>query len=98
MKKERDCGGNYPIYPTYMPNMMPGMPMGVLPSSMNGASYPINMPNYPMSNNYQGGNNSFEQQLANLNNQINSLERRVSNLENVLGNTNKYNTSNYQML
>lgn len=86
MKKDRNCGNNYPIYPAYpIQNMMPGIPM---------------MPN--VSPNYYAGNfnnsNISEQQLNSLSNQINSLERRISNLENLIGNNNKYNTSNYQML
>lgn len=91
MKKDRNCGMSMPVYPTYMPNMMPGMPTmgGMVP-------YGVDMNNMNYS---QSGNGTVEQQLSRLNNQINSLERRVSNLENLVGNnSNTYNTSNYQML
>ncbi len=85
MKKDRNCG-NYPVYP--MPNMMPGIP----PINNMIGTYPVEMGNYTQSG-------SVEQQLSSLNNQVNSLERRVNNLENLIGNnSNKYNTSNYQML
>lgn len=94
MKKDRNCGSNYPIYPTYPMNMMPGIPQ------MGGMMYPtFDAPNtYNYTANYNSGS-SLEQQVSNLNSQINSLERRVSNLESLVGsNNNKYNTSNYQML
>ena len=93
MKKDRNCGMSMPIYPNYMPNMMPGVP------SMN-MGYPMNMgeANYYNSsfNNYNG---SIEQQLSSLNTKVSSLERRISNLESLVGNNNTtYNTTNYQML
>lgn len=89
MKKDRNCGNSFPIYPTYpMSNMMPGIPAmgGMMPYSMD--------MNVPYSD-YQGDSS----QISKLNSQISSLERRVSNLENLVGNnSNSYNTSNYQML
>ncbi len=86
MKKDRNCNMNMPVYPNYMPNMMPvGNP---------------NMFYNPMDMNYgtsQGA--SYDQQISNLNNKISSLERRISNLEGLVGNNNTtYNTTNYQML
>ena len=89
MKKDRNCGMNMP-YPTYIPNMMPGIP------SMN-MMYDPNM-NY---SNFNGVsyNGSTDQQLANLSNQVDSLERRIVNLESLVGNNSStYNTTNYQML
>ncbi len=41
--------------------------------------------------------NNIDGQLNNLEQQVNNLERRVSNLENMY-NTNKYSSSNYQMM
>ena len=85
MKKDRNCGNGFPVYPNYIPNMMPGVPnMGMMP--------------YGMDMNYsQGGD--YSQMFSKLNSQISSLERRVSNLENLVGsNSNTYNNSNYQML
>jgi hypothetical protein len=91
MKKDR-CNSNYPVYPTYPINMMPGIP------SMGGM--PFDMPNtYNYTANYNQGSSSLEQQVSSLNSQVSSLERRISNLENLVGsNSNKYNTSNFQML
>ena len=89
MKKDRNCSINMPVYPAYMPNMMPGIPMNNMmynPSDMGNIGYP---------NSYQDG--TLDQQVSSLNSKINSLERRISNLENLVGN-NGYNTSNYQML
>lgn len=86
MKKDRDCGMPYPIYPPYQgimpPNMMP-QPM------MNYQSY--SMPN-------QSNMNNIEQQLNNIEQEINNLDRRISNLENIYNNSNKYGSSNYQMM
>lgn len=90
MKKDRNCGATYPIYPGMMPQGMVGMP---IPGMM-----PMN-PYQPQTFTQTTTNsNTIEQQLSNLNNQINSLERRVSNLENLIGNTTKYNNSNYQVM
>ena len=88
MKKDRNCGMNMPIYPTYpMPNMMHGIPQ------MNGM-----MP-YMDINNMNGINYSQNDSISSLKNQISSLERRISNLENLVGSNNTtYNTTNYQML
>ena len=89
MKKDRDCGGNmpYPVYPMY-PGMIPqGMPINQFPM-IQGQQY--------MTQGQSSG--SIEQQISNLNNQINSLERRITSLENLIGNTNKYNNTNYQVM
>ena len=93
MKKDRNCNSNYPVYPTYPINMMPGIPpMGGMPV--------FDSPNtYNYTTNYNQGGSSLEQQVASLNSQVSSLERRVSSLENLVGsNSGKYNTSNFQML
>lgn len=94
MKKDRNCNSNYPVYPTYPMNMMPGVP------PMGGMMYPFDAPNtYNYTTNYNQTGSTLEQQVASLNNQISNLERRISNLENLVGNnSNKYNTSNFQML
>lgn len=91
MKKDRNCGCNYPNYQNFpMQNMMPGIP--TMPDMM---PYNMNMGmNYGQTN---YNSNNIEQQIALLNSQLGSLERRVNNLENIIGN-NKYNNSNYQML
>lgn len=86
MKKDRNCGISMPMYPGFMPNMMPGV------SNM----YPMGDMSYY--NSYNSSNGSMDQ-LSSLNSQISSLERRVSNLESLIGNnTTTYNTTNYQML
>ena len=69
-------------YPIYP--MYPGMPIEPFP-----------MQSYMMQGSSSG---SIEQQLSNINNQISSLERRVTNLENLIGNANKYNNTNYQVM
>ena len=39
MKKDRNCGMGMPIYPGYMPNMMPGIPsMNMKMISLDGSS------------------------------------------------------------
>ena len=90
MKKDRNYGGTapYPICPMY-PGMMPqaGIPMNQFPMMQN-QPYMTQDPT----------SGSIEQQLSSLNSQINSLERRVTNLENLIGNTNKYNNTNYQVM
>lgn len=100
MKKDRDCNNGvapYPIYPTYIPNMINPMmtPNMLMPNTMV-------QPNMGTmtSNNSNQGNTTIEQQLYSLSSQVNSLERRISNLENLIGNTNatQYNTSNYQVM
>lgn len=96
MKKDRDCNANqapYPIYPAY-PMGYPYQNMGMQQPMMNFAT-----PNYNQNMNMQGFNQgTIEQQISNLSSQVNSLERRVSNLESLIGNTNQYNTSNYQVM
>lgn len=93
MKKDRNCGASYPIYPTYpgvMPQGMMGMPMpGVMP---------INPYQTQTVTQTTTSSSTIEQQLSNLNSQINNLERRVSSLESLIGNTNSYNNSNYQVM
>ena len=103
MKKERDCNANqapYPIYPPYpvgMPYQNMGMQQPIMPQPI--MQQPIAFPNYNQNMNTQAFNQgTLEQQLSNLSSQVNSLERRVSNLENIVGNTNQYNTSNYQIM
>ena len=97
MKKDRNCGMNpYPIYPAYQ-GMAPGMMGGPMqyPNVGMNMQYPdmgMNNPQMPT------GGSSIEQQLSTMNNQINSLERRVSSLESLVGTSNKYNTSNYQVM
>lgn len=90
MKKDRNCGAvPYPIYPMpgmVMPNMMPNM--GPMPANFNQG----------IQNQMPQGGTGLEQQVNMLNNQINNLEKRVSNLEGLVGNTNNYNTSNFQMI
>ena len=86
MKNKRNCGISMPMYPGFMPNMMPGVPN----------MYPMGDMYYY--NSYGNSNGSMDQ-LSSLNSQISSLERRVSNLESLIGNSNAtYNTTNYQML
>lgn len=94
MKKDRNCGGaSYTIYPTYP---------GVMPQGMMGMPIPGMMPMnpYPTQTVTQTTTTSttIEQQLSSLNNQISNLERRVANLENLIGSTNKYNNSSYQVM
>lgn len=87
MKKDRNCGTPYPVYPTYpgmMPNMMPGVPM--MP----------NMMSQTMPQNNMITDNTIEQQVNSLEQRLNILDRRVTALENK--NSTTYNSTNYQML
>ncbi len=93
MKKERDCGMAYPVYPQMVPNfggmMMPGQ-MIPMPNNMG-------MTNVPLTS-VQSAINSND--LSAISNQISNLENRVTRLENIVnkGNYNNYNSSNYQMM
>ena len=95
MKKERDCGMAYPVYPQMVPNfggmMMPGQ-MIPMPNSMN-----MGMGNAPLTS-VQSTINSSD--LSTLSNQVSNLEQRVTRLENTINKNNygNYNTSNYQMM
>ncbi len=96
MKKDRNCGTPYPIYPPY-PGMMPGLPMMQTPMMQT----PMMQPTMNMS----VTQNTVEQQLNTMEQRINSLENRVTTLENMMNNSNsvlysntKYNSSNYQMM
>lgn len=93
MKKDRNCGVPYPIYPMPNPNMMPnmGMPMG-MPNMM-----PNMMPNTGMPN--MGTTNMPSQNYStDINNQINNLEKRVTALENMVGTNTNYNPNNFQIM
>lgn len=92
MKKDRDCNMPYPVYPPYQ-----GMPM----APNMGVPYGMPMMNYPTTNyttQMTNTTNNIEQQLNNIEQEINNLDRRISNLENMYNNTNKYSSSNYQMM
>lgn len=95
MKKDRDCGMGYPVYPQMVPNfggmVMPGQ-MIPMPNNMN-----MGMTNVPLTS-VQSTINSND--LNNLTNQVNNLEQRVTRLENMVNknNYNNYNSSNYQMM
>lgn len=89
MKKDRNCGGNYPIYGA--------MPYGNIPYGGMPMPLPINNA-MPVMTNYSG----TESQINNLSNEINALEQRVSSLESLVNKNmysqGTYNTSNYQMM
>ncbi len=100
MKKDRNCGGNYPVYSNMPMQMGPmqGMPMptyGGMPMPM-----PMVGPMQGMQTEISSNYSNVESQINNLNNQINALEQRVSSLESLVnkGFSNNYNTSNYQMM
>lgn len=89
MKKDRNCGNMYPVYPPYQnPSMPVPMPMmGPFPYQTTQTT------------------NNYEQQINNLNERINSLTKRVSNLEEMVNQNNmvnysnsNYNSSNYPMM
>lgn len=82
MKSNRNCGGNYPVYP--MPQTMNYQ--GQMPQ-------PMMMPNQMLQS-----QTSLEGQLNLMANQINNLERRVTVLETTVTGSSNYNTSNYQMM
>jgi len=96
LKKDRNCGGAYPVYPQMVPNYngivapgqvipLPGNPM------MN---VPMNVPTTVTT-----GSSALETQVNNLSNQVNNLEQRVTRLESMVsGSANNYNPSNYQMM
>lgn len=100
MKKDRNCGGNYPVYPMPYGNAQMAMPM----PTYGGMPMPLAGP-MPMQYGNMGGSSSntsnLENQITNLNNQINSLEQRVNSLETLVNKglySSNYNTSNYQMM
>ena len=91
VKKDRDCGMAYPIYPNMVPNfggvLMPGQ-MVPMPN--------MGMTNVPLTS-VQSTINSND--LSDLSNQISNLEQRVTKLENIINSSNyNYNSSNYQMM
>ena len=91
VKKDRDCGMAYPIYPNMVPNfggvLMPGQ-MVPMPN--------MGMTNVPLTS-VQSTINSND--LSSLSNQISNLEQRVTKLENIINSSNyNYNSSNYQMM
>ncbi len=85
MKKDRNCGMNYPVYPNYGPMMPNNMP------NMMGGNMSPNMPVIPVGEN-------IEQQINNINNRISNIERKISNLENAALNNSNYNSTGYQMM
>lgn len=96
MKKDRNCGGGYPVYqgmPMQMGGMMPMPTYGGMPM-------PMPMVGQGMQTEISSNYSNVESQINNLNNQINALEQRVSSLESLVnkGFSNNYNTSNYQMM
>ncbi len=100
MKKDRNCGCQYPVYPAVSPVYpAPMYPTPMLPGGMNQMPGGMNqMPNMPQTPNMNQGNQmNIESQLNSMMTQINNLERRVSALETTVGPTN-YNNSNYQMM
>lgn len=98
MKKDRNCGENYPVYP------MPYGTMGAMPMpTYGGMSMPLAGPMPMQYGNMSSGSTSstMENQITNLSNQINSLEQRVNSLETLVNKglySSNYNTSNYQMM
>ena len=98
MKKDRNCGVPYPIYPPYQGMMPMGMQSGMQPGMMMQPGMNQPMMNPPMMNQtqYSQVSGTIEQQLSSLNSQVSSLEKRVSSLESLVGN--KYNSSNFQVM
>lgn len=104
MKKDRNCGmAPYPIYPPYQgmnPGMMPNMGPMPVPNMPNQMMIPSTNMNYQVDPGVSS--NTIEQQLNTLQEEVNALQRRVSSLESLYNqantSTNKYNSSNYQMM
>lgn len=99
MKKDRDCGLSYPVYPNYYQGNM-GL-AGPMPIS--GMNMPMPMPmGSPTPNSFVFDNFSYSTDSNSLSQQISSLEKRITNLENMLNNgsysSTSYNTTNYQMM
>lgn len=98
MKKDRDCGMPYPVYPPYQGmNMVP--PMGMPYQGVPMMSYPsVNT----TTSSQTSTTNNIEQQINNIEQEINNLDRRISNLENIYNSSNissnKYNSSGFQMM
>lgn len=98
MKKDRDCGVNYPVYP-----MMQGIPMMQGMPMMN-----MGFPNTGMNSTIPTGSimtnvntNNYDEEIRRLEQRVNMLDRRVTALEtsgNSSSNYNTYNSSGYQML
>lgn len=96
MKKDRNCGVPYPVYPPYqgipyMPNM-----------NMQNMGIPSAVPfNVGMSSTATTSGSSTDQNIQNLQEQITLLDKRVTNLETMLNSQNnisQYSSSNYQMM
>lgn len=88
MKKDRDCGVPYPIYPPYQ-GMVPPMGMPI--------TYQQSVPTTFTNQN----TNNIDQQINNIEQEINNLDRRISNLENMYNSSNinnNYSSSNYKMM
>ena len=105
MKKDRNCGGNFPVYPAmpYGGMQMGGMPMnyGMPMPTYGGMPMPLVGTNSNMQSNVSNAYSNVESQITNLTNQVNSLEQRVSSLESLVNKniySSNYNTSNYQMM
>lgn len=97
MKKDRDCCMPFPVYPPYQ-GMVPPMGMPYQGNMMMpGPSMFPGMIN-PSSSNVSS--NTIEQQLNTLEQRINALDKRITTLENMYNNvsSNKYSSSNYQMM
>lgn len=97
MKKDRNCGGGYPVYQN-IPMQMGGMPMPM--PTYGGMPMPMPLVGQGMQTEISSNYSNVESQINNLNNQINALEQRVSSLESLVnkGFSSNYNTSNYQMM
>lgn len=99
MKKDRNSC-MYPTYPMpYMGPMNQGMmvPPGgmMMPNSYQGMMMPSSYQSMVMPSTMTTQTTT---DMSSLTSQINSLEKRVTNLENLIGNSNTYNTSTYQMM
>ena len=94
MKKDRNCGVPYPVYPPYQGvPYMPNMSNMDIPSAV-----PFNM---GMSSPTTASSSSTDQNIQNLQEQITLLDKRVTNLETMLNSQNnisQYSSSNYQMM
>lgn len=91
MKKDRNCGVPYPIYPPYQGMPMMGNMMG--------------MPTPYSAQNFQTPQSNYDQQLNNLNDRINNLDKRITILEEMFNQNNSvnysnntYNSNNYPMM
>lgn len=105
MKKDRNFGSPYPVYPQMgmpYPNMaMPGMMPNMGPNMGMPGMMPTTITSDLIGSCPNSQNSNCNQQIGSLEQRVSTLEKKVTTLENLYNSgsySNNYNSSNYQML